>query len=571
MPYSDAKRRFNLIQYIFLLPIGITLIVMMNYVGFSLGGDGLYLPFNNTTWIGFAFFMLIGICIIAYRGRLRLSNFHAVYSICVVLLFLPLLYTDRSYLKYEYTTILAVVAALLVVFLAFQFALKRHVRAILLIIYLSTIIQSVWGMVQYYFIFEPNILFLVAEHGVPVGVFNQVNVFSTYVNLGSLLAIYFYFTSKKQNLTLLLTTLFVLIVNAHLDVLANTQTGRVISLIALGIYLTHLAYTYQKYTLPIVMLLTSLLCSFMPKQWFDVRPDQNVKMSVDFNSLGTRPILYSLGSKLALEKPLTGHGIGQVRYKFAKHIGEYKKENPEYNSITQAVHLHNEVLQWFMQHGVVSISAFFIVFGFWIWGLKNGMLESKILFLGLPFLGHSLLEFPFYTSNVHLLIFAIILALSIKRSNKLIKFSNPFTKSILPIMAVLIAFQITSFMLASLTALKAITDFQNAEAKDITKLEKQPWTPAMSLYLEIEKFEWTLDNGFKTGQINQEDIFAFIDWAESIKGYFAVNKVYVRLAQSYLIAQNYEAANKTMDEALLLFPDDEQVIEMVARMKAFMK
>ena len=126
-------------------------------------------------------------------------------------------------------------------------------------------------------------------------------------------------------------------------------------------------------------------------------------------------------------------------------------------------------------------------------------------------------------------------------------------------------------MFVSLASLQVMTTYQHSEVKDIKLLESVEPTVSFEHYFEIEKFEWKLDNGFKTGQINQDDIYSFIEWAEKEKAYFPVNKVYVRLAQSYIIAQDIEAAKRTIDQAAFLFPDDPQVVDMVAKMKAFIQ
>lgn len=571
MSFADNKRKLQLPQTSLLVAIFVTLVILMNYTAHALngGGSGLFMPFNNATWIGFAAILLAGVSVIAISGRIKVSVFHAGYASCVLVLLFPLLYSDTSFLKYEYMTILGIFAALTLILIVSQYSDRKFKRSILLILYISALIQGVWGLTQYYFIFEPNILFLVAEHGRPVGTFSQVNVFSTYLNLGSLLSLYFFFVAKKQTKFLLIFTVVVLIINAHLNVLAQTKSGRVISLIAIGLYLFYLAYQHKTKLLPFCLLVLCILTSFMPKQWFDVRPTE-VNASIGVQSLGARPVMYQMGIELALQKPILGHGIGQVRTKFVHYVGKEKARFPEYNSSQQIGHIHNEPLNWIIQLGVVSGLAFIVLLGIWIWGLKTRQLNPHILLLGLPFVGHSMLEYPFYHSAPHLLVFAIILGLSIQKPMKKVRLPSSVANIILPANGI-ICVGIVSFMMTSLSSSNVLTQYQRSEQKDITTLDSVSPTPLFSLFFDIEKFEWKLEQGFRNGQINQDDIFSFIAWAEQNKDYFPVNKVYVRLAQSYIIAQDIESANKVMDEALLIFPNDEQVTDMVAKMKAYIK
>jgi O-antigen ligase len=574
MSFANNKRKLKLSQTSLLVTILITFIFFMNYTSYAIGGSGLLLPFNNATWIGFAAILLVGFSVVAILGRIKLSIFHAGYAGCLVLLLFPLLYSDTSFLQYEYMTILGVFAALTLIFIISQYSGTQFKRSLLLILYISTSIQGAWGLIQYYFIFEPNILFLGAELGKPAGTFGQTNVFSTYLNLGSLLSLYFFFNAKKQTKVLLILTLIVLVMNAHLNVLAQTKTSRVISLIAIGLYLTYLAYEHRAKYLPFCLLVLCIVTSFMPIKWFDVRPTTGaselvtkVYTPITIQSVGLRPFLYQLGIELAWQKPISGHGIGQVRREFAHYAGTQKERFPKYNSSAQIGHIHNEPLNWVIQLGFLSGLAFVAILGIWIWGLKTSRLDPHILLLGLPFVGHSLLEFPFHASAPHLLVFAIILGLSITEPMKKVKLPKSISKVILPVNTI-ICFQIVTFMLTSLASSNVLTEFTRSEQKDISILDRVSPTPLFTLYFNIENFEYRLDQGFKSGQINKDDIFSFIAWAEQTKDYLPMNKIYIRLAQSYIITQDIESANRVMDEALLIFPDDEQVTDMVARMKA---
>ena len=570
MSFNDSKQRIKFFETSILCTIFFTLILSMNYPSFTSITGGLFTPSNSTTWLGFASLMFASVATIALRRRIKFSIIHVGYVACLVLFLLPLLYSNTSFFKYEYMTILGILAAVSLIFVIAQHSGNKFKRSVLLLLYLSSLIQTFWGLTQYYFISDSNILFVLADQGRPVGVFNQINIFSTYLSIGSLLAIYFLYTAKKQTVLLMAITFVVLIINAHLNVLADTKTGRVVSLIAIGMYLAHYAFNRRSYMLPICLLLCSIIFSFTPKHWFYDQLGETIAAPIGIQSIGVRPIIYSLSLDLIAQKPLTGYGIGSVRKEFAFKNGEYRQTHPNYLDSGQVAHVHNEILQWMIQHGLLSLFSFLTLFAVWVWGLKKKHLDPTILLLGLPFVGHSLLEFPFYDSAPHLLAFALILGMAIKRPCYKVNITQKMASSTL-LVACIVCFQIVNFMFASLASSKAHTQYHQGGSQDITILEAVTPTSTFALLYEIEKFEWKLDNGFKTGQIDKDDIFSFINWAEEIKDYWPVNKVYIRLAQSYIISQNYDAANKILDEALFIFPDDPQVNDMVSKMKQFIK
>ncbi len=573
MQYTQLKKKLLHTQMSFLICLLLIFVFMMNYPDHSIGGEGLYLPFNNLVWIGFSILLLLSVLSINYLGSVKVSIFHLLYALAIVFLLLPLIYTDTRFLKYEVMEIWAILGAYFLFVISTQFSNQSLKNKVLTILLLSSVIQSIWGLVQYYFIFEQHILFLVSDYGLPNGVFNQANTFSIYLNLGSLIALYFYFTSKRQSTCLFVLVLLLLAVNAHLNVLASTSTSRLVSLISLGIYLAYFAYKKRNFVIPGLILAISVLVSFAPRQWFDVRPvsettiDAPVVMS---ESLGIRPVFYKLGAELAIKKPIQGTGIGQIRYEFAQYFAVNKDRFEDYAHAVQVLHIHNEPLQWIIELGFISGLAFVIIFTVWVWGIWRKYLDPRILFLGLPFVGQSMLEFPFHVSAPHFLVFAILLGISIKKPMHRVKVRQPAALVSIVLAAIVATFSILH-MMKSLASSEALTDFRRGEVTNIAELEKVDATLLFSPIIKMEVFEYKLKKGYATGQINVDDIYEFIEWAEYIKEYYPVNKTYIRLAQAYMISQNFEASLLTLNEAELLFPYDKQVVEMVAEMREFMR
>jgi O-antigen polymerase len=409
---------------------------------------------------------------------------------------------------------------------------------------------------QYYFIFEPSILFFRADIGIPYGTFAQKNVFATYLAFGSLLSIYFLFTTRTHSKLLLAMTIITVIANAHLTMLVDGKTGRVVPLIAIFLFTCYFAWKKQKLLIPTTLVLVTLIFSFMPRQWFDIRPSQVGEAPLGIKSFGVRPTMYKLGAELVLEKPFQGHGMGTLPYLF-----EMKKTSLDQSSSRFAGgesivdHIHNEPLQWMIEMGVLSGVAFVSLFLVWCAGLYKGWLEPSVLLLALPFVGHSMLEYPFYHSAPHLLAFAIIMGLAIRhdRKTKILRFSPVVLGVVVPLVCFL-AYQSFTFFARSLASSDALVKYRMGNEQDINILYSVEPTYTFEPFFTHEKFEWRLKEGMQKGTISQKDVFDFIDFLEKRRKEMPESLLFIQLAELYTIAGQTEKAQKVMEEARLFFP-----------------
>ena len=276
------------------IAIALTFIFAMNYSPGHIGGFGLTLPFNLATWIGLSVILLIGILKVVILNRLFVSKIFFAYLICVAILLLPVLF-NLKLAEHMGLMISAMLASLILLLLVSQNKSASFKRKVLAIIYVSCLVQTAYGLVQYYFIYQVGPFFTAADVGQPNGVFAQKNVFSTYIAVGSMLALYFLFTAKHKSKTLIVLTFIFIALNAHLTMLAEAKTGRVVPIIAIAIYLAYCSHRHKTKSLCAALLLCCIAASFMPKSWFDVRPEQTADAPVGIQSFGIRPILYEIG------------------------------------------------------------------------------------------------------------------------------------------------------------------------------------------------------------------------------------------------------------------------------------
>jgi O-antigen polymerase len=540
--------------------IAFIFILGMNYNAVSQGGAGLQLPFNISTWLLAIVFIIIALLRIVLFSHFILSRYTLYYAGFIILLFSPLLYSDTTYIAKEYITLLGVIGAFLFFVALTQFKTERLKNNILLILFISSLIQSIWAFIQYYFIFEPSFWFYGANSGVPHGIFLQKNVFATYISMGSLLSIYFLFCRPVYCKLALAGVFFVVILNAHLSMLIEAKTGRVVPIIALIVYLVFIMKLKRTFVLPLILCVVSLLVSFTPKQWFDVRPDSDlVDVPVLIESFGRRPVMYGLSLDLIQQKFFTGHGIGNLHKPYSVLQGKYIKANPTYEPSENIGHVHNEILQWMIQLGVVAGFAFLALFCLWVYGFKFHQLDPKILLLGLPFIGHSMLEYPFYHSAPHLLAFVTILAISIRSKGKKIPLTYN-VKGTLVIVFTIFAYKSIAFLLGSLISLNAMIQYKVVlKENSLDPLIQIEPTGSYKMNFEHEIYQYKLRQAIENGEMPKDLLDSFIKWSEAKIAHAPFKLLYIQLTQSYILKKDIDNASRVITEAHDIFPTDEGI------------
>ena len=547
-------------QVVLLIEFALLFIAFMNFTAHQTGaGIGLSLTFNHATWIGAICVLFFTVFIISMRCRLKMSVSASCYAVCLATLLLPFLFHMGDFRYESRLTLIAIVAAGLLFFAIEQFATKRFSQRLLTILFLSTLIQTAWGLIQYYLIYEPGLLFFAADTAQPHGTFGQKNVFASYLAFGSLLALYFLFTAENKTKKLVIFTFVVVILNAHLTMLAEAKTGRVVPIIAVFLYLVYCSYAYQSKKLVIGLMVACTLSSFMPKQWFDVRPNQEIVAPIGIQSFGLRPTMYKIGVDIVSENLLIGIGPGNLPREFNLRKAELDEERGDESIQLQITsHIHNDPLQWMIDLGIVSGFAFFGFFITWVVGLKNGWLEPSILLLALPFVGHSLLELPFYHSAPHLLVFAIILALASKGKKKVIRFSPILSGVTIPL-AGIAAYKAIAFLFLSFASMQALVQYRMGGEQDESLLYSVEPTPSFERFFTHEKYEWAFKRGMREGSISKDQVFGFIDFLEENRIRWPEALLYIQLAEMYMVSGQQQKSAEIMEEARLFFPEDEKV------------
>jgi O-antigen polymerase len=205
---------------------------------------------------------------------------------------------------------------------------------------------------------------------------------------------------------------FTLFSSSFLLVVLQSRTGHLSAILVLALIAPYLYQKNRKQLLINILIMTlALVTAIASFQSSDVAK----RGGENYQSVGSRNIIFEVSSDMVKTKPLFGYGYGGFERSFIDHFNQYSIEHPEVgNNIKRLSHPHNEVLFWVIEGGVIALLAFVLFTKAYIttW-LNISRLKAFALFtLLLPILLHSQLEFPFYSSVSHFIIFILILWLT---------------------------------------------------------------------------------------------------------------------------------------------------------------
>lgn len=562
-----------------------------------MGGSGVQVPYNIFAWVGASLLILVSLARVYLLGHLKLHVSTFYYLLALVFILFPLFYTDRLFLDVETFRLLGMAAGVLFLVALQQFFNDRFGDCALNILLLSAVIQSAWGLVQYYFIFDSSPLFWSAAKGAPYGVFQQVNVFAIYTAMGSMLVLRLV-SLPTGNATWIRALAAVLIfANAHLAVLSGANSALVVSFVSVVVYLVYLSWTgYIVKRLALMFFACLLAGALLPKSWVDIRPTlDNVvskqiqhqgsgavnTQSINVNEgyalssneskspLGTRPTIYRTSVEMFLESPWVGHGIGSFRKQYLLYQGEYLKEHPDAPAEFNLSHPHNELLYWAVELGFLPLVGFLIIGLGWYSGVRTGALELKTLLAALPLVLQSLLELPFYHSVAHYLAFMLILVAACKFSNGIKTYKVPRWTAIVSVpLSLWGAFKAWMFLFSTYYALMMFLLFNASGRENVSYLLEVNNPSAFKLRYEFELFQWKLREARKKGEFDVEELNNYLRWAFSTVQYAPMQTTYENFVASLVLINKKEAARRYLDEALLIYPNNQKLKEFDRQLRA---
>lgn len=398
----------------------VTFTLLLHFTFPNMGGAGLRMPFNATVWMGFALLMALAMWP-ATRGVIRYSHFHLGVGLLLLALWAPFAWSLNPASMIAFPRLLGATAGAILLLGLAQLKLGRRDWWWLgLAILLGALVASVFGYLQRYWFAEGNWIGYDPAYGRPYGIFQQVNVMSSFLVTSLVVSAWLYGEAGRRwekGLVLLAP-----LVMPALVLMTQSRTGWLAALIALPLVMAHLWYLdRRRFTQWAVALgigtALGLLLWWAP--WSEVRVER------DLARAGERLPIYLHSLRMILEEPLSGWGYGRFQHDFLHSFADWRASLPINQPeivepfITQNYsHPHNELLLWGVEGGLLPMAAI-LAFGIWVFWriLAHGPKGERLLYcaLLLPLTLHAMTEYPFYHSIAHWLAFLLLLGLVAER------------------------------------------------------------------------------------------------------------------------------------------------------------
>lgn len=406
-----------------------TLIVLLHITFPNMGGSGLLLPRNASVWMGFALMMALAMWPAA-RGVIRYSTFHKVLGLLLLALWLPFVWSWNEASLIALPRLLTVTAgAILLLGLAQLELTRRDWWWLGMAILLSTLLETALGYVQTYILESVSWL----ATGRPYGIFQQVNVMASFLVTG--LVISGWLIGEARNRVEIGITLLAPLFMPALILVIQSRTGWLAALLTVPLILVHLwALDRRRFrawgaALVIGCVLAGLI-------WWAPWGEAGYT-SKAINEPGQRLPVYLHSLKMIAQEPLTGWGYGRFQHDFLHSFADWRAALPvNQPEITEPIitanftHPHNELLYWGIEGGLLPVLAILAFAGWVVWRIwSKGPRGERLLFIALlltPTL-HTMLEFPFYNSLIHWLVFLLLLGMAASVSWEAKSRTNQYT------------------------------------------------------------------------------------------------------------------------------------------------
>jgi O-antigen polymerase len=523
------------------------------------GGSGLYLSFNIIAWLFVVILIALGFWQMTLNRKIVYSKMLVWLSLGCLCLCVPAFYSFE-FTDHAIPRLLALTGGLLLLFCLYQFPVKQSDKyQLMVLILIAVVLESCLGLAQYFFFKEG--FWGGYKVGIirPHGVFLQPNVMASFMATGLAIALFIsiQYTKFQPRFSTPLKCLVYLSLfsTSFLLVVLQSRSGHLSALLVLALIFP---YLYQKsckqLTINMAVIAFSVVIASLSIQFTDVFKRGNDS----YQSIGARSVIYEVSIDMVKTKPIFGYGYGGFERSFIDHFNHYAIENPSVGKTIQRLsHPHNEVLFWTIEGGIIALLAFMLFTKAYIttWLTINRRKALALFALLLPILLHSLLEFPFYSSVSHFIVFILILWLTDTENSKntlSIRCTNTF---LIRFMGLLIPVIFVPFLTTSLHTANILVDHEKSGGQSIEKLNNIINPIAWQNRLDDAVYSHVLVSGLT--ERNREKLELYIAWGiERIK-YLPRESTYANLLLTLRILNKDVEHQQLLIEAKQTYPQRE--------------
>lgn len=546
----------------FLAAFGFVFIIAMHFFMPNPGGSGLALSFNPTTWLAISVAIAIGLYQIGTQGHLRYNKLTIGFLVCCTLLTLPILYPASNIsLSIAKITALWTGYTLFVVLQQFRFSNKQKQRLLWFIV-IAVAIETTFGWVQYLYLEPGNPFGYNTVSNRPYGIFQQPNVMASFLATGLAISGYLLTRQPIKYQSKLSDVALLYVIPAYtlpLLIILGSRTGWLSTLLAVVFIIPYLIRhaTRKRMIGWIVSLALGVGLGFALSQSNANNPESFSALSKQNINLES-PRQYHIPQALdmLIEKPFTGYGYGRFEAEYIVYTARQHQLNSNYHpGFPSLDHPHNELLYWGVEGGLVPILAIFMAVVLVLVRIYQGKKGTRLALFGLfvPIVIHSQLEYPFYHSAIHWIIFVTLLYWVDQRANAYRSVSISFlSQTGFRVLSLVVPILTAFYMLSALHTNYILTQFEKSQPKDPDILNQVSNPIAWQ-----DRYDWDIYSTYLNIGLYKHDskfIEPYIAWSLNIIKDKPRPAFYNNLILAYQGVGDEEKAEQIRSEAQFLFP-----------------
>ena len=523
------------------------------------GGTGLYLSFNIIAWLFVVILIALGFWQVTLNKKIIYSKMLVWLSVGCLCLYIPAFYSFE-FTDHAIPRLLALTGGLLLLFCLYQFPVKQSEKhQLLILILIAVALEATLGLLQYFF-FE-GAFWGSYNVGInrPRGVFLQSNVMASFMATGLAIALFVstHFTLVKSRFSTPLKGLiyFTLFSTSFLLVVLQSRTGHLAAILVLALILPYLYQKSRKQLSINVLIITLALVTAAVSFNDSTGPEWDSK---SYKSINARSVFYEISIDMIKAKPLLGYGYGSFERSFIDHFNQYAIAHPDVgNTIKRLSHPHNEVLFWAIEGGIIALLAFILFTTAYIttWLNISRRKAFALLALLLPILLHSQLEFPFYSSVSHFIIFLLILWLTDTENSKNSLSINCTNTLLIRFIALLIPAIFVPFLATSLHTANILVEHEKNGYQSIETMKDIINPIAWQDRLDAAVYAHILVSGLT--ERDSVQLEHYIEWALQRIKYMPRESVYANLLLVFSVLNKDVEYQQLLIEAKQTYPQRE--------------
>ncbi|GGO75893.1 ligase [Marinobacterium nitratireducens] len=547
---------------LFFLLFGLLFLAAPLYYQQNLGGEGLYLPYNASTWSAALLLIGAGWLYVFRRGTLDMPRYWPALAALPAGLVISGFVTGVANPTEWLIRLGYVLGGFMLLLALFQFRLNRHHRDIaLIVIFCGILLQALIGWIQIQQLPLLKELLPVSSGKRPIAMFQQVNLTASYLATGLPLAIYLATRPGALNARLMVRLLpyFGLVVCTGVLLSCGSRVGLLGG--GLGLLLALAArfrflLNHRRIALGLALSL-ALGGAFLLSEKVERGSSAALSKIERLQEGGIADVrfsVYAISFETIANAPLFGHGIGSFQSVWQDQRGHYQDSHPEAKLGPRYSHPHNELLFWLVEGGIVALAGILVCALAVLWQLVRLGPQRGLLLAGtlIPITLHTQVELPFYISSPHwfLLLFLLYVTFSQGTRRYTLRLSQA-ARGLCTALLILVPAGASTFLLQSLVANSGIVSYMKSRGQQPAYLEpaiNNLFFSGPATYLQMKN---TLIAGYSLDSKANSQLFA--DWANEYLKQTPDIQLYYDLAGAYVHLGERDKARATLAEGLRIY------------------